>query len=354
MARLITICIIATALVAALSMFNSLCTSQSKKELESINTGLAAGSFEQWKQTNKKMYLTPSENNFRIKVFSKNANTLASMKSQDLGYETHIGKFADLTDEEFLVKYTGLMQANFPEEMYEETRQLLNSMTKEKPRSLGNSEIDWEREGKLGRVRNQNQCGSCYSFASALSLQALFAKNNRLSEVLEFSEQNIVDCTKPYGNNGCGGGLNEVSFTFAADYGVMPRSMYPYTGEHDGSCKHDTKKAIKANTRVGIIKLNPQQMIQGLGFAPLAVGMDSAGIKYYKHGIIPPTISTCTPNPNHAVVIFGMGSYDNGKPYWRVRNSWGADWGENGNFRIHADMEGPGVCGINKQVSLPM
>merc|ERR1712107_879189 len=38
----------------------------------------------------------------------------------------------------------------------------------------------------------------------------------------------------------------------------------------------------------------------------------------------------------HAVTLIGWGSEDSTN-YWLVRNSWGADWGENGYFRIAMD-----------------
>lgn len=48
----------------------------------------------------------------------------------------------------------------------------------------------------------------------------------------------------------------------------------------------------------------------------------------------------------HAIKIIGWGE-EKGAPYWIIANSWGADWGENGYFRI---MRGRNECGIEQDV----
>jgi len=45
---------------------------------------------------------------------------------------------------------------------------------------------------------------------------------------------------------------------------------------------------------------------------------------------------------NHAVVAVGYGNED-GMDYWLIKNSWGADWGDNGFFRM---QRGVNMCGV--------
>ena len=51
-------------------------------------------------------------------------------------------------------------------------------------------------------------------------------------------------------------------------------------------------------------------------------------------------------------MIVGYGT-ENGKPYYLVKNSWGADWGENGYVKIGKGKDNLNVCGILKMPNRP-
>jgi cathepsin L len=53
-----------------------------------------------------------------------------------------------------------------------------------------------------------------------------------------FSEQQLVDCSREYGNHGCQGGLMNMSFWYVKDEGITTEAKYPYTGAN-GKCHYN-------------------------------------------------------------------------------------------------------------------
>lgn len=88
-------------------------------------------------------------------------------------------------------------------------------------------------------------------------------------------------------------------------------------------------------------------MKAALAIAPTTASVNAAdyGFLHYFGGIIQDNCGTAV---THEVAVVGYGSED-GTEYYLVKNSWGADWGENGYVRIKVGGEDDyGVCGIQE------
>jgi hypothetical protein len=91
------------------------------------------------------------------------------------------------------------------------------------------------------------------------------------------------------------------------------------------------------------------------GPVAVAVRADVEAFKLYKGGIIPGrTCRSAAADVNHVVLAVGYGSL-NGIAYWKIKNSWGSQWGQNG-FALLArsSNEDTGVCGIYSSVTYQM
>jgi len=94
--------------------------------------------------------------------------------------------------------------------------------------------IDWVSRGKVNPIQDQGACGSCWAFSSIAAMESSHAiLTNKL---LKLSEQQLVDCSGKYGNEGCNGGMEIDAFRYAKSNPIQLESSYPYTGR-DGRCK---------------------------------------------------------------------------------------------------------------------
>ena len=95
--------------------------------------------------------------------------------------------------------------------------------------------VDWRLKNVVPFVKNQGACGSCYAFSALNAIESAIAiKTGKLHNL---SEQQVVDCTRGYGNYGCSGGWMNNVFSYAMNTHLMNETTYPYTGKQSITCK---------------------------------------------------------------------------------------------------------------------
>lgn len=98
--------------------------------------------------------------------------------------------------------------------------------------------VDWRTQGYLNPIKNQGECGSCWSFSAVSAIESYNYKTN--GKLLNFSEQQLVDCAYLYFGytgtqaDGCDGGFMTDAFQYQKAKGIALASSYPYTSSSSG------------------------------------------------------------------------------------------------------------------------
>jgi len=254
-----------------------------------------------------------------------------------------MNQFGDLTSEEFGQLYLAkVINAS-------EVKQSADVFTYNRMYEMADT-VDWRTKGVVTAVKNQGQCGSCWAFSTTGSVEG--AWGIKKGQLVSCSEQQLVDCSKKQGNEGCNGGLMDSAFKYIiANKGICTEQSYPYTAR-DGSCKTTCSSAVTISSFKDVQAKSEQALqsaIQTMGPISVAIDASHSSFQLYKSGVY--FESKCSPTQlDHGVLAVGYGTQGT-SDYYIVKNSWGTSWGSSGYILMSRNKNNN--CGIATMASYP-
>lgn len=273
-------------------------------------------------------------NNFKLSIETARQLNLNSPSAR-----FGLTKYSDMSAEEF--KNVILMKN--PVKTPTEGRQLLEKGPLAPPATY-----DWRSKQVVTAVKDQGQCGSCWAFSVTENIESIWmlAKKITVSQMQPLAPQQIVDCDRSDG--GCNGGDPPTAYQYVINApGMEPERDYPYRAVN-GRCAYNRADVYATITgwRYATESHNEDQMRDNLvNWGPLSICVDAQPWQHYTGGIM--TASQCGNNLDHCVLATGY-DVSAATPYWIVRNSWGANWGENGYIRL---QYGKNTCGLSDEAT---
>lgn len=208
--------------------------------------------------------------------------------------------------------------------------------------------VDWT--WATSPVKNQGVCGSCWAYSTAEGVEtANYFYNNNEGPVPLYTAQQMISCDQDSGCGGCNGG----DIMCALDYleesgGIDTEEAYP-----DANANSATTLACAAPSTISVTESLKwwQAVPAGSGdgqdevtlaavlskYGPLSICLNAnwdnhedwttTGVYYGLNDECP------NDTVDHCVQLVG---YDKtaSPPYWKIRNSWGTGWGEDGYIKI--------------------
>lgn len=303
--------------------------------------------------TYNKVYPTPQEENFRREVFIENRRKIAVFNQEysrgQWSFVQQLNSYADLLHHEFHRALNGFNRTRHRVPIPTATTFIPSANV------IFPDYVDWREVGAVSSVKNQGLCAGCWAFAAAGALEGhTFRKNGRL---VELSAQNLIDCSKNLGNDGCEGGLMNPAYEYVRQNpGIDTESSYPYEAK-DEACRFRSENVGAYCT--GYVDIAPgdekglEAAVATLGPVSVAIDASKPSFQFYSNGVYyDPSCGGTDDDVNHAVLVIGYGTEPNGQKYWLVKNSYGPNWGIGGYVKMA--KESNNHCGIAIRASYPL
>jgi len=294
---------------------------------------------------------------FRYTVFKANMDKIYLGNKQNFTYTLGMNDMGDMTHDEFKAAKLGYNKidrsfARKANSNHHNAKKVVGKPACPAPHSTAAS-ADWVKAGAVTPIKNQGQCGSCWSFSATGSVEGdVFLEAGVLTSL---SEQQLVDCSTAQGNEGCNGGLMDNAFQYIiSNGGLTTEAGYPYTATGPNTCSVQTPLASTITSYCDVTSGSESALQDAVAQQPVSVAIeaDQSCFQFYSSGVM--SDPSCGTQLDHGVLAVGFGT-TSGTKYWNVKNSWGTSWGMSGFIWLGRDVSGQplGVCGIASEPSFP-
>lgn len=327
--------------------------------------------FRTWATEYGKKYRTEGEWRNAYKNFADNEKIIETLNAEDGATYGHT-RFSDMSPHEWKATYFGSAMDPVVGRAGGSDNALI-------PTSAPDA-FDWRTQGAVTPVKDQGSCGSCWAESAVGNMESQWYLANKASMTapVMLSVEQIIECDA--NDDACYGGFPKGAFEYVIAHGGLatladyPNNFEskticlanqtfnqtcgdgmcddpPLTSWCDITCSDKTHKSAAKISSWTALPTDEDQIAAYLAeHGPVSVAIDASGggmgilfpwLQFYKSGVANP--KHCTKTLDHAVLLVGYGT-DSGTPYWTIKNSWGASFGESGYFRM---ARGQGVCGVN-------
>ncbi|KAJ8921586.1 hypothetical protein NQ315_010491 [Exocentrus adspersus] len=294
-----------------------------------------------FKQKYGRDYRNLKEEQLRYSIFQSNLRIIDQHNEKyakgETSYSMGVTKFTDMTPAEFRATLNYNVTIN-PRQSTIRDRTVRDTLPET---------VNWVEKGVVTEVKNQESCGACWAFSTTGAVEGAYAL--KTGNLVSLSEQNLMDCS--VGNAGCSGGNMQFAYDYIKEYGIESEEDYKYEA-NGNECHFDPEKSVTKISKYETVSMGEEWSLEyaAATVGPISVAIDATGLQHYISGIFDdPSCSGIM--LNHGVLVVGYGT-DDGKEYWLVKNSWGADWGEEGYVRMTRNDYNQ--CGIATSATYPI
>ncbi|CAK4822573.1 unnamed protein product [Aphanomyces euteiches] len=208
--------------------------------------------------------------------------------------------------------------------------------------------IDWSTSKCSSPVKDQGNCGNCWAFSAVGTAE--FAHCIATGENLDLSEQQVTSCDKSSG--GCDGGYPSAAIDYQHNGGICLESAYPYKSGSSGQTGSCQSSCAKKTLSIGatVQTQSEASLVTAINSQPASVVVEAGNEVWrnYKSGVV----TQCPgKQSDHAVIAVGYGTSTH--DYFKIKNSWGAQWGDNGYIYLQRGVGGKGMCNVVEGISYP-